>query len=238
VKEADEPSTRESGSRELAPAPPEAPANEFVLPAQAPQTAAREIGSAREERDALALLRAPNAREVLRRLVQGDPLRVEERVRARIDALALLVEFEPVVQATMANIAYFAARYRGRPEFESWMAQRVEAGIERVLENEAELDRTQRSFDTPTELHVRIGGALGMNPRLVRPALVVFNSLPLRVRRVFQAVVVERRALDSLPLERFGPLEVRERRLRAALESISTLRPVGVQVDDGGLDEE
>jgi hypothetical protein len=238
VKEADEPSTRESGSRELAPAPPGAPANDFVLPALPPQAAAREVDAASAERDPLALLRAPSAREVLRNLVQGDPLRVEERVRARIEALAVLVELEPVVQATMANIAYFAGRYRGRPDFERWLAQRVEAGIERVLEDEAEADRTLRSFDPPTELHLRIGGALGMNPRLVRPALVVFNSLPLRVRRVFQAVVVEHRSLDSLPLERFGALEVRERRLRTALESISALRPVGVQIDDGGLDEE
>ncbi len=175
------------------------------------------------------LFALPSSSQILARLVDGDPLAIEQRCRARIEHLALLVDLERVVQCTTANAAYFARRYRGAPPFELWMRQRVEAGIERVLEDEAELDRTMHAFDPPTAMHVSLGAKLGMNPRLVRPALVIFNALPLRVRRVFRAVVVEERALAELPDAAFGELAIRERRLRCALSSIGALRPIGVE---------
>lgn len=220
-----------------------------MLPAIAPsprsqlnghETSSADVGPGelRSRADWRELFAAPSSSQILQRVLAGDPLAIEDRCRARIATLALLVDLERVVECVMANVAYFARRYRGAPEFEAWMGQRVEAGIERVLEDEAELDRTMRSFDPPSALHMRLGALLGMNPRLVRPALVVFNSLPLRVRRVFCAVVVEGCALESLAVERFGARDVSERRLRCALSSISEMRAVGVQIDDGGLDEE
>lgn len=248
MSDSDTHAPRDGQSRELAEAP-RAEGVEYVLPANAPQRREQTNGHELAPADTEApgsrptgiwrdLFAAPSSSQILQRVLAGDPLAIEARSRARVEALAVLVDLERVVQCVMANVAYFAPRYRGSPEFEAWMRQRVEAGLERVLEDEAELDRTLCAFEPPSPLHVRLGALLGMNPRLVRPALVVFNSLPLRVRRVFCAVVVDGRALNSLPAEPFGAPELCERRLRCALSSISAMRPVGVQVDDGGLDEE
>ncbi len=256
MSESDPHTPRDGPSRELADAP-RAEGREYVLPANAPQPRVSEemnghaLNGRRHDGERAApqpapaaspnwqaLFSQPSSSQILARVLEGDPLAIEQRCRARIEHLALLVDLERVVQCTMANVAYFARRYRGAPPFEVWMRQRVEAGIERVLEDEAELDRTMHAFDPPTAMHLSLGAKLGMNPRLVRPALVIFNSLPLRVRRVFYAVVVEERPIVDLPSDAFGELAVRERRLRAALSSISAMRPVGIQADDGGLDEE
>lgn len=244
MTESDTHSTRESNARESTAASTRADGRDYVLPAVPPQARAGVDGRAPTPAPDAAdaswreLFAAPSSSQILRRILEGDPLRIEERCRERIERGALLVDLERVVQCVLANVAYFARRYRGSPEFEAWMRQRVEAGLERVLEDEQELDRTLRSFEPPIALHVRVGALLGMNPRLVRPALVVFNSLPLKVRRVFCAVVMDARPLASLPEEQFGAADVRERRLNCALASIGGLRAMGVQLDDGGLDEE
>jgi len=184
------------------------------------------------------LFKGGSRREVLERIYRGDPLGLEARSLKRIAERALLVDLDRVVECALANVAFFAPRYHGLPSLDRWLTLRIDAGIGRVLDDELEADRTLTAFDPPTQLHDRMARALGLDRFLARRACVVFNSLPWKVRRVFQAVVMDQRPLESLPAEEFGPAASAERRLRAALLTISQLRPAPVLPEDGGLDEE
>ncbi len=266
MSESDTQLPRDEESRELSGAT-RAEGREYVLPASAPQPRVSEgvnghaldrdridtrqaNGADAVQRTASApsanrpnatwevLFALPSSSQILARLVDGDPLAIEERCRARIEHLALLVDLERVVQCTLANVAYFARRYRGAPPFELWMRQRVEAGIERVLEDEQESERALMSFAAPSAIHRQVAQAMGFDIHLARRACVVVNSLPLTVRRVFCAVVLRRQALDDLSDAEFGALPIRERRLRTALTSVAHLEPMQIHPDDGGLDDE
>ena len=235
MTDSDSDPTRERASRELSPAPPSAQAREFVLPANAPQTRAAERV---DEPDWRTLFAGPSSRATLARISNGDPLGLEQRCRERIAARALLIDLERAVQCVLANVAFFAPRYKGSPPFEYWLRQRVDAGLARVLEDEAETERALMSFALPGKLHSRLGDMLGFDSHLARRACVVLNSMPYTVRRVFVAVMLDGQALDRLPALGFGTKALVERRLRAALESVSCLQPMGVLPEDGGVDEE
>jgi hypothetical protein len=160
LSESDTQLPRDGQTRELGDAT-RAEGREYVLPANAPRAPGAVNGQAqlatddaqRAARDASAIWRelfaAPSSSQILKRVLDGDPLGIEERCRARIEHLALLVDLERVVQCTMANVAFFAPRYRGAPPFELWLRQRVEAGLERVLEDEQESERALMAFAPP-----------------------------------------------------------------------------------------
>lgn len=251
MSESDTHSPRDEKSRELADEA-RVDGREYVLPTSAPQSRSAEglnghavdagHSSSRPQPSVAPswreLFSLPSSSQILARVLDGDPLQVEDRCRARVDHLALLLDVERVVQCAMANIAYFGRRYRGSPPFELWMRQRVEAGIERVLEDEQESERTLMNFAPPSMVHLSLAHALGLDVHLARRASVVVNSLPLTVRRVFRAVVLQRQPIEALPDDPFGDALQRERRLRTALNSIAHLEPMEVHPDDGGLDDE
>lgn len=99
------------------------------MPANAPQTRAAERV---DEPDWRTLFAGPSSRATLARISDGDPLGLEARCRERIAARALLIDLERAVQCVLANVAFFAPRYKGSPPFEYWLRQRVDAGLARA----------------------------------------------------------------------------------------------------------
>ena len=86
-------------------------------------------------------------REILVRIVQGDPLGVRSIVASRLRARALLLDAEGVHLRALARCARYAVRYTGRPALTDWLAEQVDGSIGDLLvaETLATLSRGNQS---------------------------------------------------------------------------------------------
>jgi DNA-directed RNA polymerase specialized sigma24 family protein len=81
------------------------------------------------------LLAGASPREVLARLMCGDPLALRPRISAALDEGAYLIEHDLLHLRVVARIARAAPRYRGQPELDAWLRRHVaEALAELVTE--------------------------------------------------------------------------------------------------------
>jgi len=156
-----------------------------------------------------SLLCGGTPREVLARIVDGDPLGLRPRV---VDALrrgAWLMDADRVLLRALALCARHGARYRGRPAIDEWLAARVQESIDALLEQEAE------STSAPaTGAFASLARPLSLSPDELRAACARFHARPREEREAYVSLVLDRR-----PLEESGakPLEVARRARRATL---------------------
>jgi hypothetical protein len=179
-------------------------------------------------------LRTGSPRQVLARLVDGDPLALERRVRRYLGERALLLDAERLFLRAVARAAFAAARWNGDTRLEPWLdAQIVRAASDLMDEDRA----AEREGTPPVSTESRyafLAEALGVEPDVARRACVVFNDLPERVRRVWWAAVVERSSLERCVSRGLGtPADVRAD-LRRALLALSLLEDPGPEPLEGG----
>ena len=167
-----------------------------------------------------AVLSGASPREVLARLMNGDPLGIRRVVAERLRLRAYLLDADQVQLRAVARCARFAARYRGQPPLECWLAEWVdEALLERVAE---ELERA----DAPGGGGLAGGGAvfrhlsvpLGLDPACMRRACARFNALPESERRSFFDLVIDSRSLDAVAGENGASASAVARSARRALD--------------------
>jgi hypothetical protein len=162
-------------------------------------------GAARE----LLLFGTP--REVLARIVPEDPLGLRERIGARVIARALLLDVERVLLQAQALCSLRAAAWRGRPELDVWLDQRVEEALAAALSDEP------GEAQSPEDLAL-FAAPLALEPSALARGCARFNRLPYEQREAFHAVVLDTVALDRLARARKLSLSELARRARAGLE--------------------
>ncbi len=145
------------------------------------------------------ILSGSRPREVLARLIAGDPLDVRRHVTALLRARSYLLDADRVYLRAVARCARFALRYRGQPGLETWLSERVEEALLDLLHEDLEAERRK---ELPGDVALAgledLARPLGLDPGRMRAVCVAFNHRPEPERRAFFALVIEGRSLDGL----------------------------------------
>lgn len=176
-----------------------------------------------ERSDWKRFLATGSSGEVLARIVEGDPLRVGERVAERLAERALLLDAERVALGTLARVARLAPHYRGRPEFSAWLGERTDEAIDDLLRTEEADEETDDDG-----AHAVLARPLGLDPRRAREACRAFNRCSDFERACFFSLVFRARGLDEAAEELSGaPTEIARaaRRVLDYLMRPETLEP-------------
>jgi len=165
-----------------------------------------------------ALLSGSSPREVLARLMSGDPLSLRPCIAAVLAERLVLIEPDRVFLRAVARIARFAVRYRGQPEIDVWIRQQIEETVLELLDDDAEADEGVGVFEDSG-----IGDLarpLGIESSRARAACDAFNRLTLEERSAFHALVLVGRSLDEVAAQtRRGATEI-ARAARRALDAV------------------
>lgn len=170
------------------------------------------------------ILTAGSPREIMRRILAGDPLGVVDRARHWLDANAFLLDSNRLALRTMAHIAHSARYYSGRPDLHTWIELLLERATKSLIDEDREADR----LETPVEEDeiapfAFLSDALGIEPSLARRACVVFNGMPEYDRRVFYATSVLGKSLQRHVSEGNGPPAKAEAALQRVLRSLRSI---------------
>jgi len=167
------------------------------------------------------LLSGSSPREVLARLLNGDPLGLAGVVAERLRARAYVLDADRVLLRALARCARFALRYRGQPELEAWLSERVDEALLDLQREDLEAERSGRPAE-PHELAAfeDLASPLGLEPAAMRGVCVRFNLLAEGERRAFFALALEGRSLDLLAREWNDSATEIARRARRALEAL------------------
>lgn len=141
-----------------------------------------------------ALLAAASPREVLARLVAGDPLELRTLVAAVLSEQGLFLDPDRAFLRSAAHVARFAQRYRGQPELDLWLRSRVLDALFELVEEERECASTEESGSPAL---TEFAQKLGLRPSALSRACVALNACELAERRAFRALVIESRELDD-----------------------------------------
>jgi hypothetical protein len=76
-----------------------------------------------------AVLGGLSPREVLARLLQGDPLELRQVVATSLAKRAYLFDADRVHLRALAHCARYAVRYRGTPPIETWLEEIVDQAM-------------------------------------------------------------------------------------------------------------
>ncbi|MBM3991925.1 MAG: hypothetical protein FJ298_13075 [Planctomycetes bacterium] len=155
-------------------------------------------------RTARALLSGATPREVLARLMAGDPLGLRARVAAALANEALFLDSDRALLRASAHVARFAPRYRGQPEPEAWLAARVLAAVRELADEEHEgvgregvgqAAGVGQEAALPAPL-CELAAKLKLDPLALARACAALNACERVERRAFRALVIEARELD------------------------------------------
>ena len=166
-----------------------------------------------------SLLAGASPREVLARVMNGDPLGVRRLVGERLRQRAYLLDANQVQLRAVARCARFAVRYRGQPGIDRWLADIVD---------EAMLDLVTEEHERGADAICRSdGGAfhelslpLRLEPARMREACARFNGLPEDERSLFFALVIESRSIDEVARSRAASATAVARGARTALDAL------------------
>jgi hypothetical protein len=144
-------------------------------------------------RDWRRWLAGGSPREILGRILPGDPLGVRVLVARRLREEALLLDADRVHLRSLALCARYAARYEGRPAIESWLGRQIDEAIE-------ELGREHLLQAAPGRASAieDLAKPLGLEPVAMYRACLAFNRRELSERQAFFALVIEQRSLDDI----------------------------------------
>ncbi len=162
---------------------------------------------ARPARNTRALLTG-SPRTILKRLAEGDPLGLRERVDARLRERWLLLDVERVHLRAMALVAHRAGSWSGRPGLERWLTNQVDAAIDEV-----------RAEAGPGAADA-IAAALGLEPRVARRLQAIFDGRSESERRIFIRIVLDGEEIGQVAREEQASITEVGRRARVVLEAL------------------
>jgi hypothetical protein len=136
-------------------------------------------------RDWRRWLAGGSPREILARIVPGDPLGVRVLVGRRLREEALLLDADRAHLRALAHCARYAARYEGRPAIESWLALQIDAAIEEL--GREELPPASRERASAIE---DLSKPLGLQPVAMHRACRAFNRQDPSERKAFFALLI------------------------------------------------
>jgi len=170
-----------------------------------------------------ALRPDPNegARDVLPRLVEGDPLELLPRCAAHLAREALLLDLSRLHARCLALVARRIEEVIAE-DSDEWLNDRVDEAANQLIHEEQFEERLgyppPRSMDPRSSLLV---GALGIEPALTRGVSVNFHHMAREDRRTFWRAVVAGEPISGIAEDdgdtRDGVLEI----LRGVIRSMS-----------------
>lgn len=183
-----------------------------------------------------ALLHDPDEgpREVLPRLVEGDPLELIERCASYLTSEALLLDLERLHARSLALIARRSSETI-EEEVSEWITARISEAAEQLVGEERYEERLGfpplRAIDPRSEFLV---GALGIEPAMTRGVSVSFHGMARGDRRAFWRAVVSGESLSGIA-DDSG--ETRDQVIEGLRRVIRSLSLSGVRVRDEDVDE-
>lgn len=138
-----------------------------------------------------AILGAGSPRAVLARLIEGDPLDLIGRCRARLEDQALLLELKRLYLRTAAHVARNSGSYAGTPHVDVWIAGYVRRALKELVQaDEHAFAIDPLGVQTSDERILALADCLGIEPGLVLRGCAAFNQAPYHVRSAFVALVI------------------------------------------------
>ena len=186
--------------------------------------------------DPRELFAGGSPREVLGRLLDGDPLDIGERTRLRLKAKALLLDAERWTLRSMARVAFAAPRWDGTSALLEWIDQQVDRAASDLLDEDRAALHQPPAQEESDSRYAFLTQALGIEPEIALRACVVFNDLPDHVRRAFWALVVEGKSFARCVSEGLGTREQVQADGRRALTALSQLSDPDEPQVAGGQD--
>lgn len=174
------------------------------------------------------LFEGRSPREILVRLLEGDPLGIEVRCEERVRERALLMNPHRLALRAFARTAHAAYSYRGMPPFRDWLQGCIDRAIDDLISEDLEEERRAIPAQLrPDESYPRVFESLGIEPELARRVCIVVNSMDDAMRHAFFAVYVRKVSVNHYVAEGNGPPQVVRALLEAALERLRRLRGSG-----------
>ncbi len=183
-----------------------------------------------------ALLNDPHegTREVLPRLVEGDPLQLIERCASYLTSEALLLDLERLHARSLALIARRSSEKR-EEDTNEWITSRVSEAADQLVVEELYEERfgfpPSRTVDPRSEFLV---GALGIEPAMARGVSVSFHRMSRGDRRRFWRTVVSGESVSEMADESG---ETRDHVIEGLRRVIRSLSLSGVRAGDEEADE-
>ncbi len=168
-----------------------------------------------------AVLGGQSPREVLARMLQGDPLDMRVVVSRRLTERAYLFDADRVHLRALAHCARRALRYRGNPPLETWLAELVDLALFELLREDAAAERRGSAPDAEIlAAFVELARPLGLEPTAMGRVCLAHNLLREPDRQAFYGLVIAGRSLEELAkAQGVSGVEI-ARRARHGLEAV------------------
>ena len=135
-------------------------------------------------------------RQLLARILDGDPLDLELRCELRRDETCFLISVKRLYRKSAARIAHGGCRYTGKPPIEEWIGKCIDQSIRDILDEDESGDR--RKLPIKVKAHYELlSEELGFTPELSRAAHVCFNLLEENCRAAYFALCVHGLSLEE-----------------------------------------
>ena len=161
------------------------------------------------------LLSGASPREVLARLLAGDPLGLRARVALALADHGYVFDPDRVLLRVAARVARFSARYRGQPELDTWLRGNIDEALIELVED----DREGSDAGAASSLAV-LAQPLGLSAQILHRATIALHARPLEERRAFRRLVLEVGELDAVAHELGVSATEAARAARRALEAV------------------
>lgn len=184
-----------------------------------------------------ALLRGGSAREILKKIFDGDPLEIEARCRERIETRAYLVDVNRLHLRAVARVARAALGWKGDTSLGEFIMERIDYSAQELIQEDREEELSGIPCADPDDVRFAfLAETLGIPIALARRACVAFNYLPERVRCAYFAVLVQGKTVNRYVAEGHGPPERVKADIEMALRTISDAigRPRGGEEGSDG----
>lgn len=123
---------------------------------------------------------ADSPREVLHRLLDGDPLGIEDRCRTRLRQKAFFLNPERLFQRALARVSFAAVDYSGKPSLGRWLDGCVDLALEdlRSEQYEEEFHKLPPEESDDGAFYAHFAHRTGIEVPLTRLACLALNNLP------------------------------------------------------------
>jgi hypothetical protein len=157
-------------------------------------------------------------RQILARVVDGDPLALRPRCELRVRSQAILLDVHRLHLRSAAHVARHGAAYAGAPTLDIWLAEKIRAATRELLQDEAEQVASGAIPEPPEdERLLLIAETFGIDPAVLGPGCVAFNRARYEVRAAFQGLILEAQDAEAWCAANSTTRERAKASLRSAL---------------------
>ena len=167
-------------------------------------------------------LQGKSPHEVLERLLDGDPLGIEDLCRKHFPRRAFLLSFESVLYRTAARVAYAALDYRGTPSLTVWLVECLDEALQDLCsEQSSEEYRGVSPAQSPeAQFYSDLADATGIPMEHARLTCIAINNLPVPIRLAFHAIALKGISVAEFAAHTRESVDLVQHRLHDALVAV------------------